>query len=443
MDPPGFAPEGPGGRASGGVNWESRKNDIVITTVFLAAFSAMPAHAAPARVGRLSAAPSRAGAAPSLRAAPAWSAAPDLPVLTPLPGLAPGGAGLPSLSAPGGSKRLSPAEAAPNPEKAPAGVLPALTDLAEEAKPSEKGGDASALKRFYDRDSGSGGVVSAGAAESPFQEGDFAEKFRVARDPKGAVDLSDFNSARTPGMKHRREKAADKLEADQKRLDELQQKLYAEGKRSVLIVLQAMDTGGKDGTIRWVLGPLNPQGFKITGFKKPTAQEAKRHYLWRIKKALPGKGIIGVFNRSQYEDILVPTVYKTMPMSEVAGRYDEINAFEKRLADQGVVILKFFLHISKDEQKRRLQDRLDDPKKRWKFSPADLEARKHWDAFQRAYGAILARTSTPWAPWHIIPADKKWYRNYAVGRILREALERMDPREPKADFDPSKVRIPD
>ena len=365
--------------------------------------------------------------------------------MSPLPGLAPGGASLPSFFAPGGSKRLSPAEAAPNPEKGPAGVLPALNQLAEEARPSDKGQDAAALKTFYDRDAVKAGVVEAASpgSESPFQPEDFAEKFRVAPDPKGAVDLSELDSRRTPGMKHRKEKAAEKLEGDQKRLDELQQKLYAEGKRSVLIVLQAMDTGGKDGTIRWVLGPLNPQGFKITGFKKPTDQEAKHHYLWRIKKALPGKGIIGVFNRSHYEDILVPTVYKTMPLSEVAGRYEEINAFEKKLADQGVVILKFFLHISKDEQKQRLQDRLDDPEKRWKFSPADLEARKHWDGFQRAYGKILARTSTPWAPWHIIPADKKWYRNYAVGRILREALERMDPSQPRADFDPSKIKIPD
>ncbi len=382
------------------------------------------------RVGRLSAAPSRAGAAPSLRAAPAWS----------------GAAGLPSLSAPGGSKKLSPAEAAPNPEKAPAADLPGLVELSERVKGSEKGADAAEFKKFYDRQAPGSDAVEASApssAEVPFQEGDFAEKFRVAHDPKGAVDFSQWNPGRTPGMKHRKEKAAEKLEGDQKRLDKLQQKLYAEGKRSVLIVLQAMDTGGKDGTIRWVLGPLNPQGFKVSGFKKPTAKELKHHYLWRIKNALPGKGIIGVFNRSHYEDILVPTVYKSMPLSEVAGRYEEINAFEKKLADQGVVILKFFLHISKDEQKRRLQDRLDDPEKLWKFSPADLESRKHWDGFQQTYGKILARTSTSYAPWHIIPADKKWYRNYAVGRILREALERMDPREPKADFDPSKITIPD
>ena len=203
-----------------------------------------------------------------------------------------------------------------------------------------------------------------------------------------------------------------------------------------------MDTGGKTAPTAGGRGRPNPRVSRTRALKSRRIK-AKHHYLWRIKKALPGKGIIGVFNRSHYEDILVPTVYKTMPLSEVAGRYEEINAFEKKLADQGVVILKFFLHISKDEQKQRLQDRLDDPEKRWKFSPADLEARKHWDGFQRAYGKILARTSTPWAPWHIIPADKKWYRNYAVGRILREALERMDPSQPRADFDPSKIKIPD
>jgi PPK2 family polyphosphate:nucleotide phosphotransferase len=186
-----------------------------------------------------------------------------------------------------------------------------------------------------------------------------------------------------------------KFQNDQKEMDELQQKLYAEGKRSVLIVIQAMDTGGKDGTIRWVLSGLNPQGVKVTSFKQPTATEAKHNYLWRIKKALPAKGVMGVFNRSHYEDILVPTVYKTFSADVVDGRYDEINAFEKRLSDQGTVVLKFFLNISKEEQKARLQERLDDPAKNWKFSPSDLESRKHWDEFQKAYGKVLARTSTP------------------------------------------------
>ncbi|MBI5239919.1 MAG: polyphosphate kinase 2 family protein [Elusimicrobia bacterium] len=275
------------------------------------------------------------------------------------------------------------------------------------------------------------------------ESGDFGGQFRVPYDPKGQVDLSKVDAERTPGMKHDKDKAKDRLSEDQEEMDALQQKLYAEGKRSVLIVLQAMDTAGKDGTIRWVLAGLNPQGVKVTSFKKPTAVEAKHHFLWRIKKALPGKGIIGVFNRSQYEDILVPTVYKTFSTEEVAGRYDQINAFEKKLADQGTVILKFFLHISKDEQKARLQERLDDPDKNWKFSLADLETRKRWDDFQKAYGKVLARTSTPWAPWHLIPADKKWYRNYAVGRVIKEALQRMDPRFPKVDFDPKKIKIPD
>ncbi len=368
-------------------------------------------------------------AAPTLNGAISLTPAlnPAIPALTPVPQL-----------------KLAPLAAAPAAPEVKTAAMPALETLADKVQDQKDGQDGKAMEQFYDQAKRQGGSDELpSAAETVAEKGDFGSQFRVPYDPKGQLDLSKMDAERTPGMKHEKEKAKDRLSQDQEEMDLLQQKLYAEGKRSVLIVLQAMDTAGKDGTIRWVLTGLNPQGVKVNSFKKPTAVEAKHHFLWRIKKALPGKGIIGVFNRSHYEDILVPTVYKTFSAEEVAKRYGQINAWEKKLADQGTVILKFFLHISKDEQKARLQERLDDPEKNWKFSPADLETRKKWDDFQQAYGKVLARTSTPWAPWHLIPANKKWYRNYAVGRIIKEALQRMDPRFPKVDFDPKKIVIPD
>jgi PPK2 family polyphosphate:nucleotide phosphotransferase len=348
--------------------------------------------------------------------------------------------------------KLSPMLAAPispvvqSPEQSPVASMPALESLAAKVQVKDNGQDCASMQKFYDQGGFKGApadVEMPNALDAVAAPGDFGAQFRVPYDPKGEVDLSQRGPDKTPGMKHDKDKALGKFQDDRKEMDELQQKLYAEGKRSVLIVIQAMDTGGKDGTIRWVLTGLNPQGVKVTSFKQPTAVEAKHNYLWRIKKALPGKGVIGVFNRSHYEDILVPTVYKTFSADVVDGRYDEINAFEKKLSDQGTVVLKFFLNISKEEQKARLQDRLDDPAKNWKFSPSDLESRKHWDAFQKAYGKVLARTSTPWAPWHVIPSNKKWYRNYAVARIIKDAMRRMDPQNPKVRFDPKKIKIPD
>jgi len=191
-----------------------------------------------------------------------------------------------------------------------------------------------------------------------------------------------------------------------------------------------MDTGGKDGTIRHVMRSLNPQGVTVASFKKPTEQERKHHYLWRIKKALGGPGMITIFNRSHYEDILAPTVYNTHDPAVIEKRYEEINRFEKKLADEGWTVLKVFLYISKDEQKRRLQARLDEPDKNWKFSPEDLKSRALWPQFQGVYEQILGRTNTPWAPWFVIPANNKWYRDYAVGKLLKRALKRMDLKYP-------------
>jgi PPK2 family polyphosphate:nucleotide phosphotransferase len=291
-------------------------------------------------------------------------------------------------------------------------------------------------------DGGAGKAAALSAAfDGSFEKGSIEEAHVAPAPGKGGrVDLSKLDPAQTRGMK--RKKAEKKLKQDQVKLDELQQVLYADHKRKVLIVLQAMDTGGKDGTIRHVMRSLNPQGVQVTSFKKPTAEEAKQHYLDRIKKGLPGDGMIGIFNRSHYEDILAPTVYGTHSAAEIEKRYDEINAFEKSLTDDGWTVMKFFLFISKDEQKKRLQARLDEPDKNWKFSKADLESRKLWPKFEGVYEKILGRTNTPNAPWFIVPADNKWYRDYVVGRILKRALKRMKLKYPDPPADLPKT-IPD
>ena len=207
-------------------------------------------------------------------------------------------------------------------------------------------------------------------------------------------------------------------------------RLYAENCRAVLLVLQGMDTSGKDGTIRRVLSGVNPQSFVITSFKQPTSEDLAHDFLWRIHKAVPRRGQIGVFNRSQYEDVLVVRVHKLVPESQWRRRYDLINDFEKLLVENGVALVKCFLHISREEQQARLQARLADPTKRWKFSRQDLEERKLWDDYQRAYEDAISRCNTEHAPWHIIPADRKWYRNLVVSTLLRETLEKMDPNFP-------------
>jgi PPK2 family polyphosphate:nucleotide phosphotransferase len=199
-----------------------------------------------------------------------------------------------------------------------------------------------------------------------------------------------------------------------------------------------MDAGGKDGTIRHVMSGLNPQGCRVTSFKVPTEEELAHDYLWRIHRAVPAKGEIGIFNRSHYGDVLVVRVHNLVPKRVWSKRFEQINAFERILAETGVTIVKFFLHISKEEQKRRLQDRLDDSSKHWKISPADFEERKYWDDYVKAYEDILARCSTPWAPWYVIPADHKWFRNLAVADVLVRTLKDMRMRFPKSKLDLSK-----
>ena len=266
---------------------------------------------------------------------------------------------------------------------------------------------------------------------------DLTRRFLIK--PGMKVDLSRHDPDFTAGFKQKKD-VRRLLTANQKRMDELQYLLYAEHKQALLIVLQAMDAGGKDGTIRHVLGPLNPQGVRVTGFKKPTPQELAHDYLWRIHKAVPANGQIGIFNRSHYEDVLVVRVHDLVPPKVWRKRYGQINAFERLLAECNVHILKFYLHISKGEQLERLNARLRDPKKHWKANPADYEERKLWGKYMEAFEAALSRCSTKHAPWFVIPANKKWFRNLAISQIILETLESMNIQLPAPEFDVSEIR---
>jgi len=250
-----------------------------------------------------------------------------------------------------------------------------------------------------------------------------------SRDPVGAELFAERDAA----------EAATKENA--KAIDKLQDALWAEGKRALLVVLQGIDTSGKDGTVRGVFNECGPLGVAVTAFGKPTEHEMAHDYLWRVHNAVPKKGMIGVFNRSHYEDVLVVKVRALAPADVVAQRYDQINAFEKHLTENGVTILKFMLHISKDEQKERLQERLDKPEKNWKFNAGDLEDRKLWDDYADAYEVALARCATAHAPWRVVPADKKWRRNAIISTIVRAKLEEMDPRYPKGAWKKGEIKI--
>jgi len=217
-------------------------------------------------------------------------------------------------------------------------------------------------------------------------------------------------------------------------IDALQDRLYAEQKRALLVVLQGIDTSGKDGTVRGVFNACGPLGVNVKAFGKPNELELRHDYLWRVHQAAPRTGMIGIFNRSHYEDVLVAKVRGLAPKEAIEQRYEQINAFEKHLTENGVTILKFMLHISKDEQRERLQERLDDPNKHWKFNPGDLEDRARWDEFQAAYETMLDRCSTAHAPWRVVPADKKWRRNAIIAAIVRGTLEEMDPQYPEMDW---------
>ncbi len=225
-------------------------------------------------------------------------------------------------------------------------------------------------------------------------------------------------------------------------INTLQDRLFAERKRAVLVVLQGTDTSGKDGTVRGVFNATGPLGVSVTPFGKPSEEELAHDYLWRIHTAIPKKGFIGIFNRSHYEDVLVVKVRNLAPAEAIARRYDEIVAFEKLLADNNVTVLKFMLHISKDAQKERLEDRLQDPAKRWKWNAGDLDDRKLWDDYQGAYETMLRKTSSAHAPWRVIPADRKWRRNAIISTIVRGTLDEMNPQYPVFDWKPEDFPIP-
>jgi PPK2 family polyphosphate:nucleotide phosphotransferase len=258
--------------------------------------------------------------------------------------------------------------------------------------------------------------------------------------PGTKVRLADYDASDTGDYRDRQAAEAE-LAEDVKRLADLQEKLYAENTRALLVVLQAMDTGGKDGTVKHVMSGVNPTGCEVTSFKAPSEREADHDFLWRIYRALPRRGNIGIFNRSHYEDVLVVRVHDLVPREVWKQRFDQINRFEQLIGELGTKVVKFYLHIDRDEQKRRLQARLDDREKTWKFSDSDLAERKHWDDYQAAYEELLSKCSTESAPWHIVPANKKWYRNLVVARTVVKALEEMDPRPPKPKVDPSRIVI--
>ena len=267
----------------------------------------------------------------------------------------------------------------------------------------------------------------------------FAETFQVSN-PK-SFRLADCDPRDKCGLDDKDMVKAQTAE-DSVKIDALQNCLYAEGKRALLVILQGIDCSGKDGTVKAVFNSSGPIGVQIASFKAPVAEELAHDYLWRIHRMVPPKGYIGVFNRSHYEDVLVVKVKGYASPEAIERRYEEINQFEKTLVQNGVTVLKFMLNISKEEQAMRLRERVSDPAKRWKFNPADLEDRKRWDEFMAAYDIALTRCSTGHAPWHVIPADRNWVRNYVAGRIVREKLEEMNPQFPvPKDWDPAKIEI--
>ncbi|MBL5972473.1 MAG: polyphosphate kinase 2 family protein [Candidatus Leucobacter sulfamidivorax] len=266
--------------------------------------------------------------------------------------------------------------------------------------------------------------------------GDVAELLRARQ----GFALADVDAGATPGHGGDKADAAEDLEAGAEELSEYQERLFARSRTtdapdSVLLVLQAMDTAGKGGIVRHVVGAVDPQGVALAAFKKPTPEELAHDFLWRIEKRLPPPGFIGVFDRSHYEDVLIGRVRELAPPEEIERRYGAINDFERRLVEGGTRLVKVMLHISPEEQKARLTERLDRPDKYWKYNPGDLDERALWPQYMEAYQTVFERTSTERAPWYVVPADRKWYARLAVQHLLLEALEEIDPQWPPADFD--------
>jgi PPK2 family polyphosphate:nucleotide phosphotransferase len=266
----------------------------------------------------------------------------------------------------------------------------------------------------------------------------------LLRVPASPVDLSTYDTRATPGFTGDKLAGKQQLAAMAGPLSDLQERLFANGrtggKRRLLLVVQGMDTSGKGGVMRHAAGLMDPQGVRIKAFKAPTTEEKRRGFLWRIRQALPLPGEVGVFDRSHYEDVLVGRVRELSPAATIERRYTAINDFEAKLVASSCDVIKVMLHISRDEQNVRLLARLDDPTKHWKYNPRDVDERALWDDYQRAYEIALERCSTDAAPWYVVPADRKWYRNWAVTKLLVEHLQAMDPQWPKADFDVEQER---
>ncbi len=253
--------------------------------------------------------------------------------------------------------------------------------------------------------------------------------------------LAKLSGDKTPGFDGDEEAADRASDVLRKELVDLQERLFADGRHKVLIVLQAMDTGGKDGTIRKVFSGVNPQGVIVARFAAPTAQELAHDYLWRVHQKVPAKGQIVVFNRSHYEDVLVARVNQLVPKKVWQKRYEHLRNFERMLADEGTTILKFYLHIDREEQRQRLQARLDEPDKNWKFDEHDLEQRKHWDKYMVAFRDAIVQTDRRYAPWYVIPGNRKWFRDYAILTIIVSALKKLGLQYPEADFDPATIKV--
>lgn len=262
-------------------------------------------------------------------------------------------------------------------------------------------------------------------------------------DDPSTFQLSEYDPDSTGALEHEHKDAAkDARNVERKRIRRLQERLYAEHGQALLVVLQATDTGGKDSTIRRVFKGVNPQGVRVWSFKQPSVEELDHDYLWRYHRRAPAKGMIAIFNRSHYEDVLVVRVKKLVPQSAWTQRYEQINEFEELLSENGIRIVKIFLNVSKDEQRQRLQDRLDEPDKHWKFSTVDLKERAHWDDYQQAFEDAIRNCSPAHAPWHVVPANHKWYRDVVIARIVAETLDEMNPQFPPPEAGLDKVVIP-
>jgi len=271
-------------------------------------------------------------------------------------------------------------------------------------------------------------------------DGVHTERYRIV--PGKKVRREDWNPDDTSGFDGGEDEANKVGAALDKTLDQLQEKLYAEHEHKVLIVLQAMDTGGKDGTIRHIFQGVNPSGVRVAHYRQPTPEELDHDFLWRTHQQVPGKGELTIFNRSHYEGVLVERVHELVTKEVWHARYRQINDFERLLGENGTVVLKFYLHISAEEQKKRIQERLDDPNKQWKFNSDDLAERKYWDEYMKAYEQAVEETSTDWAPWYVVPSNHKWFRDVVVSSVIVKALEELDMKYPRLAQDPKSLSFP-